>query len=94
MNKNTMFFGLLIAGGLLAYYAWKKQSATTSSTSNSTSTGTFVDDIPVTPNQLGIMPKEVSALDTVKNTVSKIIDPLISTKKQEELSGQGQFLES
>jgi uncharacterized membrane protein YebE (DUF533 family) len=34
MSKNTMFYGLLIAGGLLAYYAWKNQSSKSESETN------------------------------------------------------------
>jgi hypothetical protein len=95
MSKNTMIYGLLIAGGLLAYYAWKKNSATTNSTLNSSTSGTFVDDVPVS--------KEIAdSLDntgdkpvkTIKEKISNIVEPLIGTKKQTVLTGQGQFLES
>ena len=46
MSKNTMFYGLLIAGGLFAYYAWKKNSEKNKALKTSTS-GTFVDDVSV-----------------------------------------------
>jgi hypothetical protein len=95
MSKNTMIYGLLIAGGLLAYYAFKNKSATTNSTLNSSTSGTFVDDVPVS--------KEIAdSLDntgdkpvkTIKEKISNIVEPLIGTKKQTVLTGQGQFLES
>jgi hypothetical protein len=85
MSKNTMIYGLLIAGGLLAYYAWKKKSATTNSTLNSSTSGTFVDDVPVS--------KEIAdSLDntgdkpvkTIKEKISNIVEPLIGTKSQTE----------
>ena len=100
MSKNTMIYGLLIAGGLLAYYAWKKKSATLDANANtnlnSSTTGTFVDDVPVSQaiadtldNTGGIKP-----VKTIKDKITQIVEPLIGTKKQIELTGQGQFLES
>jgi uncharacterized membrane protein YebE (DUF533 family) len=80
MSKNTMIYGLLIAGGLLAYYAWKKNSTTSNSTANSglnsSNSGTFVDDVPV----LG----STGTVEEVKSTLSKIVEPLIGTKAQTE----------
>jgi len=95
-----MLYGLLIAGGLLAYFAWKKksaESAKSSETASNSTSGTFVDDVPVSQevaNELlqgtgGIRPPK-----TIKNTLSQIAEPLIGTKQQVELSGKGQFLES
>ena len=46
MSKNTMFYGLLIAGGLFAYYTWKKNNEKNKALNTSTS-GTFVDDVSV-----------------------------------------------
>ena len=84
MSKNTMIYGLLIAGGLLAYYAWKNQSSksdtTTNSGLNSSTSGTFVDDVPVLDGTGG----SKGTLDTVKNSISQIVEPLIGTKSQTE----------
>lgn len=99
MSKNTMLYGLLIAGGLLAYFAWKKNRAVTAnsqSASDSTS-GTFVDDVPVSQevaNDLLQGTGGVKPVKSIKDTVSQIVEPLIGTKQQAELSGQGKFLES
>jgi hypothetical protein len=87
MSKNTMFYGLLIAGGLLAYYAWKKQSAKSDATANanlnSSTTGTFVDDVPVSQaiadsldNTGGIKP-----VKTIKDKISQIVDRNVWTKR-------------
>jgi hypothetical protein len=100
MSKNTMLYGLLIAGGLLAYFAWKKKSADlakSSETASNSTSGTFVDDVPVSQEVAdellqgtgGVKPPK-----TIKNTLSQIVEPLIGTKQQVELSGKGQFLES
>jgi hypothetical protein len=99
MNKNTMLYGLLIAGGLLAYFAWKKNNAGSSdSLTESTSTSrTFVDDVPVSQgvaDELLQGTAVVKPIRTTKDTISQIIEPLIGTKQQMELSGKGQFLES
>jgi hypothetical protein len=82
MSKNTMFYGLLIAGGLLAYYAWKNQSSKSESDTNlaSSTSGTFVDDVPVLDGTGG----SKGTLDTVKNSISQIVEPLIGTKSQTE----------
>ena len=86
MSKNTMIYGLLIAGGLLAYFAWKKKSATTNSSLNSSTSGTFVDDVPVSQaiadsldNTGGIKP-----VKTIKDKISQIVEPLIGTQVQTE----------
>lgn len=89
MNKNTMLYGLLVAGGLLAYYAWKKNKANAEKTMTSpTSTsGTFVDDVSVLSETGGVKPV-TKLIDDVKNSVSQIVNPIISEKKQLDLSGQ------
>ena len=86
MSKNTMIYGLLIAGGLLAYYAWKKKSETKNSNLSSSTSGTFVDDVPVSKeiadsldNTGGIKP-----VKTIKDKISQIVEPLIGTKSQTE----------
>lgn len=86
MSKNTMIFGLLIAGGLLAYFALKKKSATTNNTLSSSTSGTFVDDVPVSQaiadsldNTGGIKP-----VKTIKDKISQIVEPLIGTQVQTE----------
>jgi hypothetical protein len=98
MSKNTMLYGLLIAGGLLAYFAWKKNnagSADSQSASNSTS-GTFVDDVPVSQEVADELLQGTGGIKPVRtqDTLSQIVEPLIGTKQQVELSGKGQFLES
>jgi hypothetical protein len=103
MNNKTMVYGLLALGGVLAYYAWKKNSLSaeqslkgTSTTPLSHTSGIFVDDVPVNPSVLGI-PKPTSSTNLVKNvkdTVSSIVEPFIGKKKQTQLTGQGKFLES
>jgi len=98
MSKNTMLYGLLIAGGLLAYFAWKKKSADSAETSETASTsGTFVDDVPVSQGVAEELLQEtggIKPVKSIKDTVSQIVEPLIGTKQQAQLSGQGQFLES
>ncbi len=101
MNKNTMFYGLLAVGGVLAYYAWKqhslsmKQSSENATTPLSQTSGVFVDDVPVDPSVLGFQTGGIKApLASIKDSVSQIVEPFIGTKKQTVLTGQGQFLES
>jgi hypothetical protein len=98
MSKNTMLYGLLIAGGLLAYFAWKKNSAgSTGSMTESTSTsGTFADDVPVSQEVADELLQGTGGIKPVRSqdTLSQIIEPLIGTKEQMELSSKGQFLES
>ena len=88
MTKNTMFYGLLIAGGLLAYYAWKKQSAKSDATANanlnSSTTGTFVDDVPV---RLDTSSATLLEEEDTKKSISQIKEPLIGTKTQTALNG-------
>jgi len=102
MNNKTMVYGLLALGGILAYYAWKKHSLTVQKNSESTTTplshtsGVFVDDVPVSPSVLGI-PKPTASTNLVKDVkdkVSSIVEPFIGKKKQTQLTGQGQFIES
>ena len=103
MNKNTMFYGLLAVGGVLAYYAWKQHSLSTEQNSESGTTtplshtsGIFVDDVPVSPSVLGIPASStpIGLVDTLKNKVSQIVEPFISTQKQNELTGQGNFADA
>ena len=100
MNKNTMFYGLLAVGGLLAYYAWKQNKLSTDKASTTTplshTSAIFVDDVPVNPSVLGI-PTSTTAMDlvdTLKDKVGSIIEPLISTQKQTKLTGQGNFADA
>ena len=99
MSKNTMLYGLLIAGGLLAYFAWKKNSASSSNGSQAESTSTsggFVNDIPVSQAVVDTLVEtdSIKPVKNVKNTLSQIIEPLIGAKQQAGLSGNGQFFES
>ena len=96
-----MLYGLLIAGGLLAYFACKKNSADSAKSSqtapNSTS-GTFVDDVPVPQEVANELLQGTGGVKTpvksVKNTISNIVEPLFGTNQQAGLSGKGQFIES
>lgn len=95
-----MLYGLLIAGGLLAYFTWKKNIAGASNNSkkvlNSTS-GTFIDDVPVSKEIADKLLQNTGGIKPVKSMterVSEFVQPLIKGKQQEKLSGQGQFLES
>jgi hypothetical protein len=100
MSKNTMLYGLLIAGGLLAYFAWKKNNAGSTDTSETESTstsGTFVDDVPVSQEVAdellegtgGIKPSR-----NIKSTLSQVVEPIIGTKEQIGLYNKGQFIDS
>ncbi len=100
MSKNTMLYGLLIAGGLLVYFAWKKKSESLADNSQSTSStsATFVDDVPVSQEIANELSQSTGGIQTpvrsIKEAVSQVVEPLIGVKKQAELSGQGQFFES
>lgn len=83
MNNKTLFYGFLIASGLLAYYAFKKNSEKNLTNPTSTS-GTFVDDVSVlseTGGIKGIKPEKETLIEDVKNSVSKIVDPFIAENK-------------
>lgn len=99
MNKNTMFYGLLAVGGILAYYSWEeyslkaKKSTQNITTPLSKTLGIFVDDVSVNPSILGIQSGgKKFPFQNIKNSVSQIIEPFISTQKQNQLTGQGKFL--
>ena len=104
MNNKTLFCGLLVVGGIFAYYAWKQHSLSTeetsetpSSTPTTSSTGSFVDDVPVNPSLLGITTSSstpTSFLNKVKSAVSQVVEPFSSSTKQTQSTGQGQFADS
>jgi hypothetical protein len=102
MNNKTMFYGLLIAGGVLAYYAWMKNSLTASKNAKkgrtslmSATSGVFVDDVPVDPSLFGLKTSEDnSPFQNVKDAVSQIVEPFIGAKKQNELTGDGSFADA
>jgi len=96
MNKNTIVYGLLIAGGLLAYYAFKKEKANAEKAkeeATASGSGTFVDDIPVPAKVLGIRNPKKGSIQELKNKVSQIAEPLMGTKQLTKLSGKGEFLQ-
>lgn len=96
MNKNTIVYGLLIAGGLLAYYAWKNEKTNAEKAkeeATSLGSGTFVDDVPVSPDVLGIKNPKKTLIQQVKNKTSSIVEPLIGKKQLTKLSGKAEFLE-
>lgn len=84
MSKNTMFYGLLIAGGLFAYYTWKKNSEKSKNEALNTSTsGTFVDDVSVLESKPIITQLSSSYIDDeIKKPISKIIEPIIENKNE------------
>jgi hypothetical protein len=102
MNNKTMFYGLLIAGGVLAYYAWMKNSLTASKNAQkgrtslmSATSGVFVDDVPVDLSLFGLKASEDnSPFQNVKEAVSQIVEPLFGTQKQGELTGEGSFADA
>lgn len=101
MNKNIMIYGLVAVGGILAYYGWKeyslraKKNAQNTNTPLSQTSGVFFDDVPVNPSIFGIQSgNDNSPFEIIKNSVSQIIEPFISNQKQNQLTGQGEFLES
>ena len=100
MSKNTILYGLLIAGGLLAYFAWKKNNAgsgNSSETASTSTSGTFVDDVPVPQEMADELLQGtggIKSIKSVKDTVSQIVEPLIGTTQQVQLSGKGEFLEA
>lgn len=97
-----MFYGLLIAGGILAYYAWKKNSLMVSKNAQkgrtslmSATSGVFVDDVPVDPSLFGLKTSEDnSPFQNVKDAVSQIVEPFIGTQKQTKLTGDGGFADA
>ena len=80
MSKNTMFYGLLIAGGLFAYYAWKKNSEKNKALNTSTS-GTFVDDVSVLESK-PITNTLFQLDDEIKKSVSIISEPIMKNNEQ------------
>lgn len=80
MSKNTMFYGLLIAGGLFAYYAWKKNSEKNKALKTSTS-GTFVDDVSVLESK-PITNTLFQLDDEIKKSVSIISEPIMKKNEQ------------
>lgn len=80
MSKNTMFYGLLIAGGLFAYYAWKKNSEKNKALNTSTS-GTFVDDVSVLESK-PITNSLFQLDDEIKKSVSIISEPIMKNNEQ------------
>ncbi len=80
MSKNTMFYGLLAVGGLLAYYAWKKNSEKNKALTTSTS-GTFVDDVSVLESK-PITTTASELVEDLKKSVSIISEPIIKKNEQ------------
>lgn len=79
MSKNTMFYGLLAVGGLLAYYAWKKNSEKNKALNNSTSR-TFVDDVSVLESK-PITTTATELDEDLKKSFSIISEPIINKNK-------------
>ena len=97
MSKNTMLYGLLIAGGLLAYFAWKKNnsgSGNSSETASTSTSGTFVDDVPVSQEVVDVLLEGTGGIKPPKSIKeSKIVEPLIGTTRQVVL-GQDEIFEA
>jgi len=90
-----MLYGLLIAGGLFAYFDWKKNnSGSNSSETESTSTsGTFVDDVPVSQEVAEELLEgniKIPTFQSIKE--SKIVEPLIG--KKQVVLGQDEIFEA
>lgn len=81
MNKNTIIYGLLALGGVLAYYSWKLNSLSVKQNSTSVALGTFADDVPVNPKVLGIEKEDKGLNLGIKNSVSQIIEPFVAMIK-------------
>jgi len=79
MSKNTMFYGLLAVGGLLAYYAWKKNSEKNKALKTSTS-GTFLDDVSVLESK-PITTTATELVEDLKKSVSIISEPIINNNE-------------
>jgi hypothetical protein len=97
MNKNTMLYGLLIAGGLLAYFVWKKNSEDSenqSQTAPNSNSGTFVDDAPVSQEVADNLLQDTGGIKPPRTeSISQITEPLIGTKQQMGLSDKNQSIE-
>jgi hypothetical protein len=74
-----MFYGLLAVGGLLAYYAWKKNSEKNKALKTSTS-GTFVDDVSVLESK-PITTTATELVEDLKKSVSIISEPIINNNE-------------
>jgi hypothetical protein len=75
-----MFYGLLAVGGLLAYYAWKKNSEKNKALKTSTS-GTFVDDVSVLESK-PVTTTASELVEDLKKSVSIISEPIIKKNEQ------------
>ena len=99
MNKKTLLYGLIALGGVLVYYAWKehnlssKNNSKINNTTPTSSTGTFVDDVPVNPEVLGIKSSNPTLLDSITNTVKSISEPLSSSVINSVKSGASTLVE-
>ena len=99
MNKKTLLYGLIALGGVLVYYAWKEHNLSSKNNSKAnditptSSTGTFVDDVPVNPEVLGIKPSNPSLLDSVTNTVKSLSEPLSNSIINSVKSGASTLVE-
>jgi uncharacterized protein YjiK len=80
MSKNTVFYGLLAVGGLIAYYAWKNNKEKNKAINTSTS-GTFVDDVSVLEGN-PITNTLYQLDDEIKKSVSIISEPIIKKNEQ------------
>jgi hypothetical protein len=74
-----MFYGLLAVGGLLAYYAWKKNSEKNKALKTSTS-GTFLDDVSVLESK-PITTTATELVEDLKKSVSIISEPIINNNE-------------
>jgi len=91
MNKNTVLYGLLVAGGLLAYFAYKKKNASLDKDSTTPTVGAES----IKPTAITMGKKDDAVFQTNKPTlgatrarVSQIVEPIIGTGKELESSNQ------
>jgi hypothetical protein len=96
-----MIYGSVVVVGALAYYAYKeyslraKKNTQNKTTPLSQTSGVFSDDVPINPSMFDIqVGGKNSTFENIKNSVSQIIEPFISTQKQNQLTGRGEFLDS
>jgi hypothetical protein len=77
MNKNTMFYGLIAVGAVLAYYAYKQHKLSLEQKAkDSASTGTFVDDVPVLLQNSDTIPTR-SSTEGTKGQGSAVSEPFV-----------------
>jgi hypothetical protein len=89
MNKNTVLYGLLIAGGLFAYFAYKKKNASLDkdTTAPLAPTGSIkAMTTPLNKKDDAVFQNPKLTLGGNRTSVSQIVEPIIGTGTESELS--------